>query len=124
MARRKFQIAFLVCLLSVGLVACTATFTRDAYRTLAVSQQTYDGTLSALGDMYKQGLVNEATKDKAIELGRFYKAAHNEAVAALLAYETNPTPDGKKKYLDLAADASKRLADLITFAKPFLTGGK
>ena len=100
-----------------------ATFTRNAYRTLAVSQQTYDATLSALGDMYKQGMLSDEHKDKAVELGTLYKAAHNSAVQALLQYESNPTPDNKQRYLESAAFASQQLAMLLEFAKPFLVKG-
>ena len=100
-----------------------ATFTRDAYRVLSVSYQTYDSTFSALGDLDRQDMLTESQRDKAIEYGRLYKAAHNEAVAALLVYESDPSPEAKQRYLNAAALASQRLAALIEFAKPFLVKG-
>ena len=121
------RVARISCLFFIvlALVAC-ASFTTNAYKTLAVSQQTYDVTLSTLGDLYKAGKLTDAQKDKAIALGGLYKKSHNEAVSALLLYDASDVSTqekAKQAYLMAAADAAKRLADLIEYAKPFL-GGK
>ena len=107
----------------LALVAC-ASFSQNAYKSLAVSQQTYDVTLSALGDLYKQGKVSAQVKDKAIEIGNLYKAAHNSAVQALLDYDKatdQATQDAKKQiYMKQIAEASKQLAALLELAKPYV----
>ena len=121
------RVARISCVIFIvlAMVAC-ASFSQNAYRSLVVSQQTYDTTLSVLGDLYKAGKVTEAQKDKAIALGREYQKAHNNAVTALLLYETSDqTTEAARKlaYQKAAADAAKILADLVAYAAPFI-GGK
>lgn len=122
LSRQSLSVVLVSVLLAMFVVSCT-TLVRDGYRALSVSQQTYDSTLSALGDLYHQGMLTESQRDTAIKYGRLYRAAHNEAVTALLAYETDPVPDNKQRYLNSAAKASQQLAALIEFAKPFLVKG-
>lgn len=115
---------FVMAVLLVALAACV-TFTRDAYRTLTVSQQTYDTTLSVMGDLYREGKVTEVQKTKAIELGRAYKLAHNGAVVALANYEEKGGEANKQAYLDASQDVAKALSALIAYCKPFIEkGGK
>lgn len=112
-------------LVALALVAC-ASFSQNAYRSLVVSQQTYDTTLSVMGDLYKAGKLTEAQKEKAISIGRAYQAAHNKAVTALLVYETSDQSNEaatKLAYQQAAADAAKILADLVAYAEPYI-GGK
>jgi hypothetical protein len=121
------RVARISCLIFVvmALVAC-ASFSQNAYRSLVVSQQTYDTTLSVLGDLYKAGKLTEAQKEKAISIGRAYQKAHNDAVTALLLYETSDqsTAEAKKlAYQKAAADAAKILAELVAYAAPYI-GGK
>jgi hypothetical protein len=119
--KRALQASILL-LVVLALVAC-ATFTRDAYRTLTVSQQTYDTTLSVMGDLYREGKVTEAQKAKAIELGRAYKLAHNGAVAALVRYEEQGGQANKDAYMGAAADAAKALSALLAYCRPLLEKG-
>jgi len=119
----KFGVLIVVVL---ALVAC-ASFSQNAYRSLVVSQQTYDTTLSILGDLYKVGKVTEAQKDQAIAIGKEYKAAHNEAVAALLVYETSDQSTeaaNKAAYQKVATSAAAILARLVAFANSFIGGKK
>ena len=106
----------------IVLIAACASFSQNAYKSLAVSQQTYDATLSALGDLYKQGKVSEAVKTKVIEAGTLYKTAHNQAVQALLNYDMAVTQADqeqmKKVYMTQIAEASKQLAVLLELARP------
>jgi hypothetical protein len=121
------RVARISCLIFIvlTLVAC-ASFSQNAYRSLVVSQQTYDTTLSVMGDLYKAGKLTEAQKEKAIFIGRAYQKAHNDAVTALLLYETSDqsTAEAKKlAYQKAAADAAKILAELVAYAAPYI-GGK
>jgi len=121
------RVARISCLVFVvlALVAC-ATFSQNAYRSLVVSQQTYDTTLSVLGDLYKAGKLTEAQKEKAVSIGRAYQSAHNKAVSALLIYETSDQSTeaaAKLAYQQAAAEASKILVELVTYAAPYI-GGK
>jgi len=112
----------LVVFLVLAMAAC-ATFVRDSYRTLVVSQQSYDVTLSSMGDLYKAGKITEAQKDKAIEIGKGYKIAHNGAVAALVKYEETNTEADKVVYVQAASVAAAELAKLLAYCQPFLTKG-
>jgi biotin carboxylase len=122
---RVARVSVLV-LMVFALVAC-ATFSENAYRSLIVSQQTYDTTLSVLGDLYKSAKLTESQKEKAISIGRAYQSAHNKAVTALLTYETSDKttePAAKLAYQQAAAEAAKILAELVAYAAPYITGGK
>ncbi len=110
--------------LVLALIAC-ATFTRDAYRTLTVSYQAYDVTLSTMGDLYREGKITEAQKAKAIELGRAYKLGHNGAVVALAKYEESGGEANKQAYMLAAQDAAKALSALLAYCRPLIEkGGK
>lgn len=115
--KRKALLTFL--LVALCLVACSQ-FVTNAYRGLMVSKEAYDAALSAMGDLYKEGVIGEQEKEKAIELGRIYKQAHNDAVAALEAYEASGAETDKDKYLFAVGAASAALADLIAYCRPYL----
>jgi hypothetical protein len=104
------------------LVLACATFTQNAYRTLTVSYQAYDATLSTMGDLYKEGKITEAQKDDAIKIARGYKLAHNDAVAALADFETNGGDTNKAAYTKAAAQAAASLAKLLAYCRPFIEG--
>ena len=115
--RRKLYLALVLLVL---LAACGPNLVRDGYRALTVSYQGYDVALSGMGDLYREGLIGEDVKTQAIEYGRAYKVAHNEAVRALAAYEERGGAEAKDAYLQAAQDASAALARLINYAKPYL----
>lgn len=120
---KKAKKRIMVAVMAAFVLAGCASFTGNAYKTLAVSKQTYTTTLSALGDLFKQNQISESQRDRAVELGRIYKHAHNEATAALLSYEASGSDSDKQGYLRAVKDVSARLADLMDYAKPFIEGG-
>lgn len=111
---------YLVLAAILVLAACGPNLVRDGYRALTISNQGYDVVLSGMGDLYREKLIGEEVKDTAIEYGRAYKTAHNEAVRALAAYEERGGAEAKDAYLKAAQDASAALARLINYAKPYL----
>lgn len=118
-AKKVLSIAAVLVLAMAVIWGC-ADFTRNAYRTLAVSQATYDGTLTTLGSLYKEGKMTEEDKAKAVELGRLYKNAHNDAVSALEAYVLAPKEtevEAKDAYIAAASKASVTLANLIAYLR-------
>jgi hypothetical protein len=117
----KRKISLIV--LTLALVACSGKFVNNSFKSLTISKQTYESSLQILGDLYKQGQLPEDVKEKAISLGRIYKATHNEAVAALLQYQQSGTEDDKQKYMELSIDVGKRLADLLAYIQPYVKGG-
>lgn len=96
------------------LIAC-ASFTKNSYRTLVLSDQTYDATFTTLGELYKEGKITEDEKKNAVELGRVYKSAHNNAVDAVAAYE-EAGGYGETSAVEAAIlKASDSLADLLSY---------
>lgn len=105
------------CLLLVG---CTNAFIVNSYQSLSVSKEAYESTMTLAGDLYKQKVISEETKDQLIEIGRMYKFIHNEAVSALIQYQNSQNKQDKQVYLNAAQDVSKRLSELLTILKPYL----
>lgn len=123
---RAMVAALLITIAVLGYLSSgCSTFTRDAYRSLTVSQQTYDTALSVMGDLYREGKVTAEQRDKAIQLGRAYKTAHNTAVSALAFYEEVGTDQSKAAYLAAATAAAKTLSELMGYVQPIIEkGGK
>jgi len=113
---RKYQM-FILLMAMFMLAGCANRFVENSYKTLAVSKETYDSTLNIAGDLYRQGHVEEAQKEKAIEYGTAYMIVHNEAVASLLEYELNENEDAKQKFIDTLSDVLSRLSYLIDYVK-------
>ena len=120
---RKGRAVVAISVVLMFMVSC-AHFTENAYRTLTVSKQTYTITLSALGDLYKQGQITEEQKAKVIQLSRAYKHAHNKAAMFLLDYETSKAESDKQRYIEAATAVSTRLVDLLEYIEPFIKGGE
>ena len=107
-----------VCILAWILIGCAGTFSQQAYKSLDISKTSYNATLSAAGDMYDKGQIDEAAKNKFIEYGDVYMTVHNEATEALLDYKMaslEDKPEAKENYLGVADRLAKRLADLVAF---------
>lgn len=121
---KQIGVPVIVILIALFLMAqgCAATFTRDAYRSLVVSQQTYDAVLSGMGDLYREGKISDSQKNKAIDIGRAYKLAHNGAVESLARYQETGGEADKQAIIAGLAEASKQLAALVNYARPFLEG--
>lgn len=117
--RNKLNSVFLiiVCFLLVG---CANDFIINSYQSLSVSKEAYESTMTLAGDLYKQKVISEETKDRLIEIGRIYKFIHNEAVSALIQYQNSRNEQDKQVYLNAAQDVSKRLSELLTILKPYL----
>jgi hypothetical protein len=107
--KRLLLVAICVCLLGC------ASFTGNAYRSLTVSYQTFDSSMTALGDLYREGVLSEEDKDKIVGYANEYRDAHNQAVTSLLTYETlkEPTQADKQATLESIAYASRILADFL-----------
>ncbi len=117
----QYKLYLFTAILMAVLMGC-ATFSNNAYKTLAVGYQGYDTTMSVLGDMYQAGQLPEEVKDKAIEYGTLYMEAHNEAVAALHRYLSDPTEDKRELYTKAIVELDAALWDLEQFARPYLGG--
>jgi hypothetical protein len=90
-------------------------FTTDAYRMLNVSKESYDASLNLAGDLYRQEVIGEEEKEKAIKYGNLYMTTHNQAVAALLESALYETDYAKRKYIDMLASLLARLSFLVDY---------
>ena len=113
MNAKKYVFLMIVALLLAG--CAKPDFTTDAYRLLNISKETYDSSLTVAGDLYRQEIIGESQKETVIKYGNFYKATHNQSVAALLEYELYETDDAKRKYIDTLADLLARLSFLTDY---------
>ena len=104
----------------IGQSCATTSFETDAYRTIAISKTAYDIVLTGMGALYKEGKISEDVKDKAIELGRIYKTAHNEAAEALALYVETGNENHQQRYLILVAITASALVKLVTYCQPYL----
>ncbi|MEW6657263.1 MAG: hypothetical protein AB1424_01255 [Thermodesulfobacteriota bacterium] len=85
-----------------------------AYKSLATMNKTYNATMKSLADLYRQKLVDDQVKARAIEYGTVFQRAYNKALDAA-------------EYDDFSSisGVSVALAELIDFVQPYLIkGGK
>lgn len=117
----KIWMGTVVVLLLCLLAACSSlNFTRDGYRALTISFNAYDVALSGMGDLYREKLITDPVRDAAIKYGKAYKTAHNGAVKALATYEEQGGEANKQAVLAGMSQASRALAELIAYCKPYL----
>ncbi|MBW2094193.1 MAG: hypothetical protein JRI80_04825 [Deltaproteobacteria bacterium] len=71
--------------------------------------------MKSLGDLYKKDMVDEETKDKAVELGRYYQAALKSAVEAMNAYSQVETDTNRDKATAALIEYSKALGKVMEY---------
>lgn len=111
-------VALALIILSVMFHACAGSFSQGAYNALNVSKSTYDATLTTAAELYKEGQITDADKEKIIEYGNAYMLVHNEAVEALLDYQAasgDQQAEAKEKYVAVADRLAEKLADLLAY---------
>ena len=86
---KKSMILLLCLIMTLIQMSCshTPTAREVAFKTLSTAATSYEQTMTALGDYYKQGKISEETKDKIIEAGNIYWSAYHSAVIAFEVYE-------------------------------------
>jgi len=72
----------------------------NSYKTLATAGVTYDQTMRAVADAYKQGLINESQKAEIMEIAQKFHRAYHAAVDALEEYKKgNLDPINQRKQI-------------------------
>jgi ABC-type glycerol-3-phosphate transport system substrate-binding protein len=85
-----------------------------AFKSLATMNKTYNATMKSLADLYRQKLIDEQVKGKAIEYGTAFQRAYNKALDA-----------AENDDFSSISGVSMALADLLDFVQPYLIkGGK
>ncbi len=126
MTKNRFKnqlVALVGMLFLITLVSC-ATFSKDSYRTLSVSAETYHAAMSSMGDLYRQGLISEEEKAKAVELGSYFKAAYNAAIDANQAYLKVDSDQNRDKVTAALIEYSKVLGKVLEYINAVMAKAK
>jgi len=83
-----------------------------AYKSLATANKTYTATMKSFADLYRQKLIDDQIKAKAIEYGRDFQRAYNKALDA-----------AENDDFSSVSAVSVALADLLDFVQPYLIKG-
>ena len=122
MQQEKQQITnVLVLLLFLFSFAC-AHFVENSYKTLATAGVTYDQTMRAVADAYKQGLINESQKAEIMEIAQKFHRAYHAAVDALEEYKKGNLDQAEVEEKVLAV--SQILDELLEKVKPLIRENK
>lgn len=82
----KRSISIITALLLIFVLAGCANFGTTSANSLQLSKNMYQVSMGICGDLYRQGVINEAQKNHIIQVARAYQSAHNLAVDALESY--------------------------------------
>lgn len=101
----------LTCMLSVQ--ACKSDdFAKTSYRTLSIAGITYDTAMRISADAYKQGIINDAAKEKIITVGNIYYQSYMTARQGLEVYYKALVSDKPAEKTQLVSDFAKMVSDL------------
>lgn len=85
-----------------------------AYKSLATMNKTYNATMKSFADLYRQKLIDDQVKTKAIEYGTAFQRAYNKALDA-----------AENDDFSSVSGVSMALTELLDFVQPYLIkGGK
>ena len=113
MINRQSKILILaMAAVAIVATACGSNFSKNTYRALAIQANAYDAAMSAAGDLYKQGKIDDAEKVKIIGAATAYKSAYDKAIDKMIEYENAP-PGEKEAAMRQAEIAAEVLADLF-----------
>lgn len=90
------------------------------YKTLATAATTYETAFQALADLYKQGLLSEDNKNKAVEYGQHFWTAYHAAVDLLASYAKTFSAEDEAKLNVAVIEVSKLLGVFLEYAGPYL----
>jgi len=116
MFKRKV-LAILVVLL---LVASCASFSKNAYRALGTSSVAYDVAMMTVADLYREKMVGEDVRAKAIELGDIFWLAYNSALDAMVAYKKTEKAEDKAKLEVALTQANEAFVKFLSYVQPYL----
>jgi len=104
-----------VIILSLFVISCAGhkvTFKEAAYKTLSAAATSYEQTMSALGDYYRQGKISEKEKAEIIEAANAYWSSYHSAVLAFEVYERFNTMGGEQDKVKARQELDSALKDL------------
>ena len=116
-----FILFMVLACLGVCFTACNdSQVTANAYKTLAIAADTYDGSMQSAADLYSRGLIDKATKAKIIDIGHRYKTVHLVATNALEAYAKTTGARDEERLSIALSEVLRVIGDLNTILAPLL----
>lgn len=89
----KVKLSF-VCAFVLLLVSCAShSFIKNSYRALVAAETTYDSSLTAAAQLYKDGHITDNDRRRIITVAKKYKAAYALAKESVIQYETIKSDD-------------------------------
>ena len=85
----------LSCILTFGCAHQPQTPEQIGYKTLSTAAEVYETTMSAMGDLYKQGKLSESDKDKVIDVAKIYWSTYHSATLAMDVWMRTKNADDK-----------------------------
>lgn len=117
---RVVMLMLVVVILGVMIQGC-ATFQQNTYRTLYISGTTYDTTMKVVADLQKQGIIDQAKRDKINVVALVFYNAYQASVDAFGFYVKNPTSTTQEKVvatLNVLSAAWPEFAKLVNASRP------
>ena len=117
---RKVRLVSFLLLIVIWIVACTTSFEQRTYRTLSFSAITYDTTMKVVSDLQKQGIIDQAKRDKINGVALVFYNAYQASVDEFIKYKQNPVATNEQKVtaaLNILSAAWPPFASLVNQSK-------
>lgn len=85
----------LTAFMSFGCATGPQSMESKTYKVLKTAADIYEAGMSAMGDLYAQGRINEQEKDKIIELANIFWGTYHSASASFDIWSRSKTEDNK-----------------------------
>lgn len=121
---RKRSLFLVMVLVWMVMVVGCATFDKNAYKSLESARLTYDGAMSAAGQLWIDGKITKAQVDQIKKIGNIYYSAYGIARSAYEVYHANPSPAGEENLTKLLADMAAKLPELVDYINRLKGGTK
>lgn len=116
----KRQISFLVLFLMVFCLACD-DFEKNTYRAFLVMGGTYDGVMTAAGTAYKDGLIDEETKQKIIDVGSVFYGSYHSSRELFKVYLAAKENGAREEALSLEQKVQDSVFNTLTLLNEFVS---
>ena len=119
--RSKVMVLVLSVVILGMVMGCAGTFQQNTYRTLYISGTTYDTTMKIVADLQKQGVIDQAKRDKINSVALVFYNAYQSCVNEFEKYIQNPTPTTEQKVisaLNILSAVWPDFAKLVNASKP------
>lgn len=119
--RSKVMVLVLSVVILGMVMGCAGTFQQNTYRTLYISGTTYDTTMKIVADLQKQGIIDQAKRDKINGVALVFYNAYQSCVNEFEKYIQTPTPTTEQKVvsaLTILSAAWPDFAKLVNASKP------